>query len=203
MSHGSVTISYSVSNSCGTAVAAKVVNVVNMYASIYGSHVSAPGASDGCALLTVVGGVSPYTFSWSNGATTQNLTGLAVGTYSVLVTDAMGDTTSASVVISELSARGVAATEINEADGAMFGAHPNPFVSRSVIRFNLPVGKYATVDVFNAATGLKVATVFNDQINAGEEYTATLEGADIPAGTYIYRIATESKTWIGKVILVK
>ena len=203
MSHGTVTISYSVSNSCGTAVAAKVVNVVTMYASIYGSHVSAPGASDGCALLTVVGGVSPYTFSWSNGATTQNLTGLPVGTYSVLVTDAMGDTTSASVVISELSARGVAATEINEADGAMFGAHPNPFVSRSVIRFNLPVGKYATVDVFNAATGLKVATVFNDQINAGEEYTATIEGADIPAGTYIYRIATESKTWIGKVILVK
>jgi hypothetical protein len=120
----------------------------------------------------------------------------------VLVTDALGDTTSASVVITELSARGVASGD-GEGATVSFGAHPNPFTTRSVIRFNLPEGKFATVDVFNAATGMKVATVFNDHINAGEEYTATLDGAEIPAGIYVYRISTENKAYIGKVLLVK
>jgi uncharacterized protein YjdB len=202
VSHGSATISYTVSNMCGLVSGTKVVNVVTLYATIYGSHVSSPGGSDGCALLTVVGGVAPYTFLWSNGATTQNLFGLSAGTYSVLVTDALGDTTSASVVITELSARGVASGD-GEGATVSFGAHPNPFTTRSVIRFNLPEGKFATVDVFNAATGMKVATVFNDHINAGEEYTATLDGAEIPAGIYVYRISTENKAYIGKVLLVK
>ena len=40
--------------------------------------------------LTVIGGTEPYTFDWSNGATTQNIDGLTAGKYSVDVTDANG-----------------------------------------------------------------------------------------------------------------
>ena len=40
--------------------------------------------------LTVSGGKPSYTFLWSNGATTQNVTGLNSGTYSVAITDAGG-----------------------------------------------------------------------------------------------------------------
>jgi hypothetical protein len=201
---GSVSISYGVTNGCGTVYATKDVNVQVIFANIYASHVSSPGASDGCALLTVIGGVAPYTYLWSNGATTQNLTGLPAGIYSVLVTDAMGDTASASVTITALEARGLAG-ETGDSDAAlvMHGAHPNPFVSQSIIRFNLPEGKFATVDIFNAATGAKVATIFNDVINPGEEYTATINGTDLPSGVYIYRISTEVKAYLGKVLLVK
>jgi hypothetical protein len=201
---GSATISYSITNSCGTAVATHNVNVLILSAVIHETHVSTPGGSDGCALLTVTGGVSPYTFLWSNGATTQNISGLAAGTYSVLVTDAVGDTTSAWVTITTLHARNTQSTIADETVAlAAHGAHPNPFVSQSIIRFNLPVGKFATVDVFNAATGIKVATIFSDYINPGEEYTATIDGTDIPSGMYIYRIATEEKAYLGKVLLVK
>jgi hypothetical protein len=36
---------------------------------------------------SIVGGVPPYQFLWNNGATTEDLTNLASGTYNVLVTD--------------------------------------------------------------------------------------------------------------------
>ncbi|NDB35506.1 MAG: adhesin, partial [Flavobacteriia bacterium] len=41
---------------------------------------------------TPAGGVPPYTFSWTNNATTQNITGLQAGTYTVTVMDANGCT---------------------------------------------------------------------------------------------------------------
>ena len=44
----------------------------------------------------VVGGAAPYTYAWNTGATTQTITGLSVGTYSVTVTDMLGTVASAS-----------------------------------------------------------------------------------------------------------
>lgn len=54
---------------------------------------------NGAVNLVVNGGTTPYTFLWSNGATTQHLTGLPVGTYTVIVTDAQGCTGFASATV--------------------------------------------------------------------------------------------------------
>ncbi|HXH19821.1 MAG TPA: PKD domain-containing protein, partial [Chitinophagales bacterium] len=54
------------------------------------TNVSAPGVVDGAINVTVTGGDDPYTYNWTHGATTQDLSGLEVGTYCLLVTDANG-----------------------------------------------------------------------------------------------------------------
>ncbi|MFK8008288.1 MAG: gliding motility-associated C-terminal domain-containing protein [Saprospiraceae bacterium] len=46
--------------------------------------------SNGTANAIVTTGVAPYTYAWSNGATTANITGLAAGDYTVNVTDSNG-----------------------------------------------------------------------------------------------------------------
>src|SRR5690606_13083290 len=49
-------------------------------------------AENGSISVTASGGTEPYTYLWSNGATTQSITDLAAGSYTVTVTDANGCT---------------------------------------------------------------------------------------------------------------
>lgn len=53
-------------------------------------HVNCYGGNDGAIDLTITGGITPYNYDWSNGATTEDLTGLTIGAYTVDVTDANG-----------------------------------------------------------------------------------------------------------------
>jgi gliding motility-associated-like protein len=48
------------------------------------------GFNNGSINLTVTGGILPNSYNWSNGATTQDISGLTEGFYSVTVTDANG-----------------------------------------------------------------------------------------------------------------
>ncbi len=53
----------------------------------------------GSVSLNVEGGESPYTYSWNTGATSNSLINLTENTYEVIVTDAIGQTESLSVVV--------------------------------------------------------------------------------------------------------
>lgn len=52
--------------------------------------------------LDVAGGVAPYTFSWSNGASTEDIGNLNPGNYTVTVTDSVGNTSSLLVVVAPI-----------------------------------------------------------------------------------------------------
>jgi len=69
--------------------------------SLSGIDVTCFGGSTGAVDMTFSGGTSPYTFSWSNTATTEDITGLTAGVYLVTVTDSCGAVLIDSIVIDE------------------------------------------------------------------------------------------------------
>lgn len=66
-----------------------------------GFDISCAGENDGAATVTPMAGQAPFTFQWSNGATTSSAQNLTAGIYSVTVTDVSGCSGTASVTLSE------------------------------------------------------------------------------------------------------
>ena len=89
-------------NSCGTSTLRTLnVTVNNIQATFTTTNVTCFGLNNGSTTVISTGGSSPYTFAWSNSATTQAISNLSAGTYSVTVTDNIGCTKTASVTITE------------------------------------------------------------------------------------------------------
>ncbi len=53
---------------------------------------------------SVAGGTAPYTYAWSNGASTQNISNLVAGNYSLTITDSRGCSATRSFVITQPNA---------------------------------------------------------------------------------------------------
>ncbi|MCG8318934.1 MAG: OmpA family protein [Cytophagales bacterium] len=67
------------------------------------SHVKCKGIDEGAVKLHVNGGVTPYSYYWSNGEKTKDITGVHAGEYEVTITDANGCTNELHVNITEPS----------------------------------------------------------------------------------------------------
>ena len=67
------------------------------------TDVSCFGYSDGSFSINVTGGTSPYSYLWSNGATTSSSNLVSANTYTVLITDALGCVHNDTVIVAEPS----------------------------------------------------------------------------------------------------
>ncbi len=97
---GTFTVELESGDTTCTSTSTQVI-VVNQPAASVASFndESCPGDMNGSIDLTVSGGFTPYTFSWSNGSTMEDPANLSAGTYSVLVTDSEGCTANRTVNI--------------------------------------------------------------------------------------------------------
>jgi hypothetical protein len=65
------------------------------------SNVLCFGGTSGAINISDQGGTPTYSFLWSNGATTEDLSGLTAGIYSLVITDANGCTLNQSYTLTE------------------------------------------------------------------------------------------------------
>jgi len=134
---------------------------------------SCGASSNGSIDVTVTGGVAPYTYFWSNGASTQDITGVPGGVYNVLVTDSRGCVSSSSFTVGGGAAFVVTVDSITnipcfgDTTGEIFISVPagtytytwsNGDTTQNLI--NVPAGSYSvTVDDGSGCLAIASATI--------------------------------------------
>ena len=145
------------------------------------------GGGNGEVDLTVNGGDSPYSYSWSNGETTEDLTGLTQGQYDVVITDNLGCTLALSADVDEIVALALPSAMSPNGDGLndaffIMGIEGAPSNALSITnRWGNVV--YETVDYTNDWEGTNkngenlpegvYFVVF--EVDGGEQHTTYLE----------------------------
>lgn len=144
------------------------------------------GTSTGAIDISVGGGVTPYGYLWSNGATTQDLLGVPSGWYIVTVTDAAGNQTIGWYWVAKQT-RGRGKTGNN----TVLDAYPNPFSAQTTVAFMTPTSGNATINVYNIA-GMQVAHLLDAYAEANSPYTVVFNASELPAGIYIIQLVTDA-----------
>ncbi|TQI69759.1 putative secreted protein (Por secretion system target) [Gramella sp. Hel_I_59] len=126
------------------------------------TNVSCNGDSDGAIDISVSGGTADYTYLWSNSATTQDISGIPAGTYSVTVTDANGCTdTIDNIQINEPDELVASVTSVTNAtcNGELDGAIDISVVGGTPDYTYLWSNNATTQDLSGVAAGLYSVTV--------------------------------------------
>jgi gliding motility-associated-like protein len=103
LSAGNYSVTVSDANGCVKTAGIALAQPPAIALTAVPSNVNCARGSDGAIDLTATGGVNPYAFLWSNGLTTEDLSGLAAGAYHLSLTDANGCLQTLSVNITEPS----------------------------------------------------------------------------------------------------
>jgi hypothetical protein len=150
-------------------------------------HETSAGTADGSIDLTLSGTTAPYTFTWNNGETTEDISGLSTGTYFVIVVDALGCSKTHLFSVGVLTGLG--------ADALAFELQVYPNPATSIINFELPENvNMQQVNLYDI-NGRLVYTRANLQSNK-----ATLPTENLGAGMYFYTIDVAEGQLHGKVI---
>jgi hypothetical protein len=124
--------------------------------------------------VTVAGGTAPYTYTWNNGAITQDLNEVDGGFYEVLITDANGCQVSANAIVDAHEAVEVGQANIapelsveqgnhpqymlgiNEVATTELNVYPNPATENATVAWN---GEDVQKVVLMTITGQQIQTI--------------------------------------------
>jgi hypothetical protein len=134
--------------------------------------------ANGTIDLTVTGGLSPYTYLWSNGATTQDLTGLLAGTYTVNILDANGCKSTSTITVTNV----VSAFEPAWLSGVSI--RPNPTTGFARIVFGQLPDETIHIQVLDASGRVLMTSISEGSLKAD------LDCSQLPEGMYFIQMRT-------------
>ena len=137
--------------------------------------------------LTIQGGIPPYTINWSTGDTTEDVSGLQPGEYTVTVSDSSG-------CLSEISAEILMFNAIDRLHASQLVLFPNP--NQGVFRIETESIAIESVEVFD----LQGRLVYRQQMRG----FVTQHAIELPqkqAGLYLVRVFTEEGVAERKVVV--
>ncbi len=176
---GNYTVVITDENGCQTTQTVTVNEVsCTVNANIDKEDVSCNGDGNGTAVIMLENATEPFTFLWSNDSTTQTISGLVPGTYTVTATDANGCEVAASITITEPASLNVNATSTgltlpNADDGTATAA---PTGGTSPYSFEWSNGE-TDAAIAGLAPG-DYTVVVTDENGCTESQTVTVEGFD-------------------------
>lgn len=80
--------------------------------------------------------------------------------------------------------------------------YPNPFNPETNIKFSVETTGRATLELYNML-GQRVATLFDDVVEAGFYRTVRFSGVNLASGVYLYRLQSGKKNDLKKLVLLK
>lgn len=137
-------------------------------------------ADDANATVIPDAGLAPYTFAWSNGATTPQVDSLTAGDYEVVVTDALGCTDTIAFTV-DLS------SSVDLAQGLeSLTVFPNPTTGQLSLSLQTETALVLRAEVYD----LSGRQLLQQEFGQRSALSEMLDLTALPAGTYLLRIAS-------------
>lgn len=144
--------------------------------------------------VTVVGGVSPYDYNWSNGEMTEDLMNLMMGTYSLVVLDANG----CELLTEDFDIEFI--SNVNEiSDLTNFKVYPNPAQELFNVELELGARTAGVIQLFSHDGRLLSNQVFDRE----GSFTTKVNVTEYASGIYLLKINTENGIALKKVSILK
>ena len=157
--------------------------------------VTSPTTAGGTGSIkaSAIGGTAPYSYTWTNSATTQTISGVTEGLYGVTVADSTGATMTKATYMKDLATMGapVRVTPINEVLPPVFSLAPGTYSTAQT----LPLGSATSGASIRYTTDGSVPTDTTGNIYAGVVWvpaTAVVKAVAYKSGMVNSQLATST-----------